>query len=143
MDEQTKQQFMAAVEEMKDKVMTGADEMPESTPSAVAPAPAGPTVLSEATLVPRAHEVEGKALLVQAGERTFLRFEDLNTINGPDLHIYLSAGLNVDDALDLGPIRATQGNINYELPAGADTTKYRSVLIWCRPFRVLFSYAEL
>ena len=65
------------------------------------------------------------------------------TDNGPRLHIYLSAGLGDDDFIDLGPIRATKGNANYEVPAGVDIEKYRNVLVWCVPFGVLFSYAEL
>lgn len=136
MDAPTKERFREETEKVKDRIMKEADAMPSS-------APVAPIVLGEAAMVARAHDVEGRALLLQAGSGTILRFENLKTINGPDLRIYLSAGLNNDDFIDLGPIRATEGNVNYALPPGADTAKYRNALIWCRAFHVLFSYAEL
>ena len=137
MDPATKERFMKETENMEDHIMQGSDPMPSLLPSQVT------TILAQAPLVARAHDVQGKALLVQAGDKKILRFEDLKTINGPDLRIYLSADLNIADALDLGPIRATQGNVNYELPENTDIAKYKNALIWCRAFGVLFSYAQL
>jgi len=49
--------------------------------------------------------------------------------------------LGDSDFVNLGRIRATEGNVNYEIPEGTDLTKYKNVLIWCRAFSVLFSYA--
>ena len=92
---------------------------------------------------PMAHEVEGKALLIESDGKKIIRFEDFNTINGPDLYIYLSSGLGNEDFVDLGRIKATKGDVNYDVPEGTDTSKYKHVLVWCRAFRVLFSYAEL
>ena len=132
MDTATREQFMKEVEAMKDTVMVDMDSMPSKAPD----------VLKEAMLVARAHDVKGKVLLVQVGEGKIIRFEDLKTINGPDLRIYLSSGLNADDFVDLGAIRATEGNVNYTIPAGTDTNKYHNVLNWCRAFGVLFSYAQ-
>ena len=135
MDAATKEKFMKATEEMANKKMTSTDAMP-SSPSQQ------PTIIAQAPMIARAHNVKGKALLVQTGGQKILRFENLETINGPDLRIYLSTGLNVEDAIDLGPIRATEGNVNYALPQQADTSKYKNALIWCRTFGVLFSYAQ-
>jgi hypothetical protein len=89
------------------------------------------------------HDVAGEALLVTMEGETTLRFENFDTVNGPNLHIYLASDLSAKDYIDLGAIRATTGNINYEVPEGIDTTKYNKVLVWCVPFSVLFSYAEL
>jgi len=100
-------------------------------------------ILSEVDFKPRAHEVEGKALLIESGGKKILRFEDFETINGPNLHIYLSSDLGVSDSIDLGGLKATKGNFNYELDPSIDTDKYNKVLVWCVPFRVLFSYSEL
>ena len=100
-------------------------------------------VLSEGEFKPRAHEVEGKALLIESDGKKILRFEDYDTINGPNLHIYLSTDLGIEDSIDLGKIKATKGNINYELDPSIDIEKYDKVLVWCVPFRVLFHYAEI
>ena len=127
-----KSEFDAAVDVAKDQVTEMSDSMPSSA-----------VLISEGNFKPGAHEVKGKALLIKDNEKPILRFEDFETINGPDLHIYLSSELGDSDYIDLGKIKATKGNVNYEVPSGTDTTKYNKVLVWCVPFRVLFSYAEL
>ena len=101
-------------------------------------------IIAQGEFIENAHEVEGNALLIDnQGGNKILRFEDFETINGPDLHIYLSSNLDNSDFIDLGEIKATKGSVNYEIPSGTDTEKYNKVLVWCVPFRVLFSYAEL
>ncbi len=106
------------------------------------PMPAQVTLLSEAPFVAKAHDVAGKALLIEENGKKIVRFEEFDTINGPDLHIYLSADLTGKDYVDLGSIKATKGNANYDIPEGTDTDTYRHVLVWCEPFRVLFSSAS-
>jgi hypothetical protein len=105
--------------------------------------PQGPTVVAEADFKSRAHDVKGKAVLIESSDGTVLRFEDFETVNGPDLKIYLGSELGDNDYVDLGPILATKGSANYAVPAGTDTSKYNKVLVWCDAFDVLFSYAEL
>src|SRR3989344_105838 len=131
-DADTKADFEKQTAEMKDKMMRESNAMPANEP----------TIIARANMVARAHEVEGFALLVKSSNETYLRFENLKTINGPDLRIYLSSGLNTDDIVDLGPIRATEGSVNYLIPAGTDLGKYKNAMIWCRAFGVLFSYAQ-
>jgi hypothetical protein len=99
-------------------------------------------VRARADLVAKAHEVEGNVQLIKAGDEHYIRFEDLKTINGPDLKIYLASDTTADDFIDLGSIKATEGNVNYTVPEGTDFEKYDTVLIWCKAFSVLFSYAE-
>ena len=82
-------------------------------------------------------------MIIDTPEGKVLRFEDFETVNGPDLFIYLSSDLNNNDFVNLGEIKATKGNVNYLLPKDIDLKKYNKVLVWCRAFRVLFSYAEL
>ena len=125
-------EFDAAMEDMKDKVV----EMDENINNKA-------NLIAEGDFKEKAHHVEGKALLIENEGKKIVRFEDFDTINGPALYIYLSSDLGDGDFVDLGPIKATKGNINYEIPEGVDTEKYNKVLIWCRPFSVLFSYAEL
>ncbi len=104
---------------------------------------ASTNILQEGVFKARAHDVQGTAKLIQDKDKTILRFEDFETVNGPNLHIYLSSGLNKNDFIDLGPIKGTKGNINYEITENIDFNKYNKVLVWCVPFSVLFSYAEL
>ena len=46
-------------------------------------------------------------------------------------------------SLYLGALKATNGSFNYELPPTADVASYQSVVVWCRAFRVLITWADL
>ena len=127
-----REEFDTAVDEMKDVVKEMDDSMV-----------GGAVLLSEGDFMASAHDVSGRALLIDDRGEKVLRFEDFDTVNGPNLHIYLSSDLGADDFIDLGEIKATRGNVNYEIPVGVDTDKYDKVLVWCVPFKVLFSYAEI
>ena len=130
MDVSTKAEFERQTDVMKGIVLERSEPMPGIV-----------LQLAKATMKPRAHEVSGRAMLLDTTSGKLLRFEDLETVNGPDLRVYLAADLSDKDVVDLGPIRATKGNVNYVLPSGTDTAKYHIALIWCRAFGVLFSYA--
>ncbi|OGC81856.1 MAG: hypothetical protein A2788_01305 [Candidatus Abawacabacteria bacterium RIFCSPHIGHO2_01_FULL_46_8] len=132
MDEKKLAEFKRQVEQASEEKIVMTEAMP-----------AGPKLIAQGNFKTRAHDVAGRALLIADGEQKTLRFEDFETINGPNLHIYLASELGVADAIDLGPIRATKGDVNYPLAADLDLTRYNKVLVWCVPFRVLFSYAEL
>jgi hypothetical protein len=76
-----------------------------------------------------------------------VRFEGVRIQNGPDLHVYLSkdAGGRYAEGsvLYLGPLKATSGSFNYDVPAGTDVSAFKSVVVWCRAFAVLFTWADL
>jgi hypothetical protein len=92
------------------------------------------------------HFGRGTATLTQAADGSHtLRFEDFSVRNGPDLFVYLSpdpAGY-ADGAIELGRLRATDGNFNTPIPAGIDVGSAGSVVIWCKQFAVLFAVAAL
>lgn len=102
-----------------------------------------PELVAQGVFQAKAHDVKGKALLIKQGGAYTVRFEDFETINGPDVKIYLSSDLEAKDFVSLGDLKATKGNVNYTVPTGTDTTKYNKVLVWCKAFSVLFSYSEL
>ncbi len=90
------------------------------------------------------HFGRGRALLIEVEPgRQVLRFEDFAVQNGPDLFVYLSTDPDgySEDGLELGRLRATDGNVNYDVPAGTDVSRFRSAVIWCRQFGVLFATA--
>jgi len=90
------------------------------------------------------HKAEGIAKVINLADgRTFLRLENLKTTNGPDLYVYLSVGKDPSDIVNLGRLKGNIGNQNYEIPAGADLSKYDTVLIWCKAFSTLFGSAKL
>lgn len=133
MTAEMRQKFEQETNAMRDKTMVMADKAPSGRAR----------IVSQANFKPRAHDVAGKALLIEQNGQYTLRFENFETINGPDVDIYLSSELGDSDFINLGDLKATKGNVNYSVPAGTDITKYNKVLVWCRAFSILFSYAEL
>lgn len=114
---------------------------------------AAPTALSSGSFVQIdvIHGAEGTATVYQlTDESRLLRFENFRSTNGPDLHVILSsaeaprthADLG-DDYLNLGSLKGNVGNQNYEIPAEIDLGRYKSVVIYCLPFQVVFSTATL
>ncbi len=91
------------------------------------------------------HFARGKALLIETEPGKYvLRVEDFSVRNGPDIFVLLSPSNGYEDgALDLGGLKGTDGAFNYEVPEGTDVSQYRSAIIWCRQFDVLFGHAEL
>jgi predicted HD phosphohydrolase len=80
-----------------------------------------------------------------------VRLESLSTSNGPAVRIWLSAaraGASDDavaaaDHLDLGGLKANHGNQNYEIHSARSLEKFRSVVVWCRRFDVVFGSAPI
>ena len=89
------------------------------------------------------HPASGTVRVIDTAEGQIIRYEDFKTINGPRLHVYLAKDLGADEFIDLGPIRGTEGNINYTVPEGTDLNEYKYVMYWCVPFGVLFNYADV
>jgi hypothetical protein len=129
------------------------DPLPSSAPS-LSPSTGTPPVVSrvpvrsgELGYVDALHNGKGVVRLVDLGGSSVIRFDDVAISNAPDVHVYLAqeTGGKWSEAtsLYLGPLKATNGSFNYEIPAGSDPAGYRSVVVWCRAFRVLITWADL
>ena len=84
---------------------------------------------------------------MRTGDSVVLRFEGVAITNAPDVHVYLSreTGGKWTEATSvyLGPLKATNGSFNYTVPAEANISLNRSVVVWCRQFSVLVTWADL
>jgi len=89
------------------------------------------------------HPASGTARIVTSERKTYVRYENFKTINGPDIFVYLSKDLEAKEYINLGAVRATEGNINYEIPTTVNVAEYPYVLTWCKQFGVLFNSAKL
>ena len=113
--------------------------------------PAGPVALGAGTLIAGSFpgdRAEGKATIYRLEDnRLVLRLEDFKTTNGPDLFVTLHPGANPEqdkgEYLQVAALKGNQGNQNYDLPSDIDLSKYKSVVIWCRTFNIVFGYATL
>ncbi len=97
------------------------------------------------------HRGAGEATLYQLADGSHvLRLENFEVTNGPDLHVLLVEHPNptsreeiMSSYLDLGSLKGNIGNQNYSIPAGTNISAFKSVVIYCQPFHVIFSTASL
>jgi hypothetical protein len=122
----------------------------QSAPSAsVASAPGA---LASGKFHSVAHETHGTAAILRLDDGArILRLTDFTTSNGPDVRVYLIAASDASDNatvksagfIELGKLKGTDGDQNYDIPANLDLSKYRAVTIWCKRFAVNFATAPL
>lgn len=90
----------------------------------------------------KGHQAKGKAEIITLGDISFLRFEEFEVTNGPDLHVYMTKNGDVDTGIDLGKLKGNKGDQNYVLD-DINTDVYNTVVIYCQPFHVYFASAKL
>ena len=133
--------------------MSAATPAPASSGSGVSPpAPVGATTGASVTQTgvfegaDSFHFGRGDALIISTDAGKVLRVENFSVRNGPDLFVYLSrdrTGESVEEALNLGSLKATDGAFNYDIPDAIDLAEVESVVVWCKQFGVLFAVAPL
>ncbi len=99
------------------------------------------------------HKGSGTATVYDLGSDGghILRLEDFRVTNGPDLRVLLANSANpeshsdLEDAgyVELGKLKGNVGSQNYVIPASVSLADVQSVVIYCHPFRVVFSVASL
>ncbi len=145
----------SAVPAASDASVTGEPEATPAAPSASPPAPSGPVDFATGTFVSHEHETTGTVRVIEHpdGSRQ-LALENLSTTNGPDVHVWLSAGPVIEGFdgwftagshpyVDLGLIKGNQGDQLYDIPVDVDLTAYPTVDLWCVQFSVSFGAAAL
>ncbi|NJO05973.1 MAG: hypothetical protein HC876_10880 [Chloroflexaceae bacterium] len=96
------------------------------------------------------HQGSGLAKLFELPDGSrLLRFEDFQVTNGPALHVLLATNPNptssddLGEYIDLGQLKGNVGSQNYEIGADVDLSQYNSIVIYCKPFHIVFSIAPL
>lgn len=124
-------------------------EMDDPMPEEVAAGPEA-VVNGQFAKINDSYDASGTATIYHLPEGNhILRLEDFNVTNGPALRVLLATNTNpatseeLGDYLDLGALKGNVGNQNYDIPGDVDISQYQSVVIYCEPFHVVFSYASL
>lgn len=114
-----------------------------------------PLALVTGSLVPGStpgDRASGSATIYRLTDQSHvLHLEEFATTNGPDLFVVLSRNANPDadgigdkgSYVQLEALKGNKGSQNYTLPADLDPSGYKSVVIWCRTFNIVFGYATL
>lgn len=116
----------------------------------------------EATLVQGAfrgsagHDVSGVVRIIEVDGVHYLRFENYEQTQGPDVFVYLTPSSSPDDYDEIragvkirlgggadGGESTKEGSFNQRLPDDLDVSSFHGVGIWCDRFRVPFGYASL
>ena len=121
-----------------------------TTPATVAPTTV-PVLPAGGAFVSIDHGTSGMVVLLEDATGTqFVRLENLDTSNGPDLFVYMSTnppdgpeGQFDDDYVNLGRLEGNVGSSNYVIPADTDLSRYASIVIWCARFNSAFGAAPL
>jgi len=123
----------------------------EATDDGASDGPA-PVTLAGGAFRSLEHASSGTALLVELPDGSrYLRLQDLETSNGPDLRVVLTdQPLSEDwrvwddgELLDLGGLKGNIGSSNYAIGSKVDLATFRTAVIWCRRFSVGFAVAPL
>ncbi len=88
------------------------------------------------------HHASGTAKILDVGGKKYLRFENFEVTNGPDLRVYLTNNGDVSGGLHLEKLKGSRGDQNYSLE-NIDADKYDTIVVYCQPFGVHFGQAKL
>lgn len=89
----------------------------------------------------KGYESTGTASIVYAGIKTFLRLEDFSVSNGIDQHIYLTKDGTPTNGIDIGTLKASIGNQNYDI-TGIDIDTYNIMVIYSNTFDTYYTYVK-
>ena len=98
------------------------------------------------------HKGSGQATIYRAPDGShLLRLENLSVTNGPDLRVLLSphqdpksqGDVKTPGYVELAKLKGNKGNQNYPIPDDVDISAQMSMIIYCKPFHVIFSVAPL
>ena len=123
-------------------------------PQAPEPVVTGPVAVATGALMDADdfHKGSGQVTVYRLEDGSHvLRLEDIEVTNGPDLRVIVAPahGITNREALqaagyiDLGSLKGNIGSQNYDFPADYQVPEQVTVIIYCRPFHVIFATAEL
>jgi len=87
--------------------------------------------------------VSGRVTWFKNNTKQILYLNDFSASSGPDLKIYLSKDIAASSFINLGNLKGLTGNQEYDIPASANLSEYKFVLIWCQRFSVNFGTSNI
>lgn len=133
--------------------------LPERAMRVSQAAPEGAVALKQGTFEGAgdgAHHVSGRVQVLQADGAYYLRFEEYDQTQGPDVFVYLTQSADARSTSEVesglrvlieggadGGESTKEGDFQQRLPDGFDPSRYDGVVIWCDQFNVLFGRAAL
>jgi len=89
------------------------------------------------------YTVSGRVTWFKNNTKQILYLNNFSASSGPDLKIYLSKDIAASSFINLGNLKGLTGNQEYDIPASANLSEYKFVLIWCQRFSVNFGTSNI
>lgn len=89
----------------------------------------------------KGYDAGGQTTVYVSGKSTFLRLQDFGIASGIDQKLYLTKDGTVDTGIEIGSLRASQGDQNYDI-SGIDHDTYSILVIYSKPFGLYYGYAK-
>ena len=124
----------------------------EAAAAAAAAAVPADGILASGTWTKKKRTSKGTWSITREGGELFVKLDDdFSTRNAPDLKIFLSplsaaetSNANaINGALLVSLLSSNKGAQSYKIPSGTDLADYKSILIHCENFTILWSAADL
>jgi hypothetical protein len=89
----------------------------------------------------KGYDASGEAAIYVSGTMTFLRLQEFGVASGIDQKLYLTKDGTIDTGMEIGPLKASQGEQNYDI-SGIDHDAYNTLIIYSKPFDLYYGYAK-
>lgn len=84
---------------------------------------------------------QGEASILKSGSKVFLRLQEFGVSSGIDQHLYLTKDGTTATGIDLGRLKASQGEQYYDI-TGIDTEIYGILIIYSQIFDTYYAHAR-
>lgn len=89
----------------------------------------------------KGYGASGEAAVYVSGKTTFLRLQDFGIASGIDQRLYLTKDGTIETGIEIGLLRASQGDQNYDI-SEIDHDTYSTMIIYSKPFDLYYGYAK-
>ncbi|MBF0705734.1 DM13 domain-containing protein [Alkalihalobacillus hwajinpoensis] len=90
------------------------------------------------------HHASGDVTSFYTDSKQWVRFENFEVTNGPDLYtVLVKEGQSTDEGTILGKLKGNVGSQNYRIPDSSSLEEGDRIVVWCKAFEVDFGFAEL
>jgi len=107
--------------------------------------PAANVIARAGDVLPASHSASGTARVIElaAGGRRLTLSDGFEIDPGPQVRVYLATNASGSTYKNLGDLKGSRGNQQYEIPNDVDLDTYDTVVFWCVPFTTSLASAAL
>jgi hypothetical protein len=89
----------------------------------------------------KGYDAGGEAAVYVSAKSSFLRLQDFGVASGIDQKLYLTKDGTIETGIEIGLLRASQGDQNYDI-SGIDHDTYNTLIVYSKPFDLYYGYAK-